>query len=135
MPNIKKATRCFSLSILLLCLTSAVFAQKQKKMEKKLRHVVIFAFKESASKQGVDSVIAAFKALPGQLPQVKKFEWGLNISKEHLDQGFTHCFVLTFHSDQDLADYAVSAPHKHFQAVLNPYLAKVFVVDFWTEPE
>ncbi len=131
----KKATRYLSLCLLLLCLSAAVFAQKSKKMEKKLRHVVIFAFKESASKAGVDSVIAAFRALPEQLPQVKKFEWGLNVSKEHLDQGFTHCFVLTFHSDKDLADYAVSAPHKHFQALLNPYLAKAFVVDFWTEPQ
>ena len=102
-------------------------------MEKELRHVVIFAFKESASKEGVDSVIAAFKALPGQLPLIKKFEWGLNISKEHLDQGFTHCFLLSFGSDKDLADYAVSAPHKHFQSVAGPYLAKVFVVDYWTE--
>jgi Stress responsive A/B Barrel Domain len=70
----------------------------------------------------------------GKVPQVKKFEWGINISQEHLDQGFTHCFTLIFTSEKDLADYAQNPAHKQFQAILKPIMEKVFVVDYRVEP-
>jgi hypothetical protein len=51
-----------------------------------------------------------------------------------LDQGFTHCFTLTFSSEKDLADYQQNPDHKAFQAVLKPHMDKVFVVDYFVEP-
>ena len=62
-------------------------------------------------------------------------EWGLNMSQEHLDQGFTHCFVLTFSSEKDLASYQVHPAHKAFQEVLKPHMDKVFVVDYFVTPK
>jgi hypothetical protein len=99
-----------------------------------LRHVVLFTFKPTSSKASVDSVVKAFNALYGSVPQVKNMEWGLNMSPEHLDQGFTHCFVLTFRSEKDLADYQQHPSHKAFQAILKPHMDKVFVVDYFVGP-
>jgi hypothetical protein len=65
------------------------------------------------------------------VPEVKNMEWGLNMSPEHLDQGFTHCFVLTFSSEKDLASYQVHPAHKAFQEVLKPHMDRVFVVDYF----
>ncbi|MEY4051281.1 MAG: hypothetical protein RIR64_266, partial [Bacteroidota bacterium] len=81
----------------LLVITSfAVFAQKEKKDKTQLRHVVLFTFKATSTKEEVANVTRTFNDLYGKVPEVKKMEWGLNMSPEHLDQGFTHCFVLTF---------------------------------------
>jgi hypothetical protein len=102
--------------------------------ERELRHVVLFTFKQTSSKASVDSVVKAFNALYGAVPQVKKMEWGLNMSPEHLDQGFTHCFVLTFASEKDLADYQQNPSHKAFQTILKPHMDKVFVVDYFVAP-
>jgi len=116
---------------LLVCTSFVVFAQKEKKDKTQLRHVVLFTFKATSTKEEVANVTRTFNDLYGKVPEVKKMEWGLNMSPEHLDQGFTHCFVLTFSSEKDLASYQVHPAHKAFQEVLKPHMDKVFVVDYF----
>jgi len=120
---------------LLLITSIAVFAQKEKKDKTQLRHVVLFTFKATSTKEEVANVTRTFNDLYGKVPEVKKMEWGLNMSPEHLDQGFTHCFVLTFSSEKDLASYQLHPAHKAFQEVLKPHMDRVFVVDYFVTPK
>ncbi|MDO8966747.1 MAG: Dabb family protein [Algoriphagus sp.] len=99
-----------------------------------LRHVVLFGFKESSSPEDIQSVIDAFKALPAQIKEIKGFEWGTNSSPEGLNQGLTHGFTLTFHSDADRDAYLPHPAHKAFGGIVGPHLDKVTVVDYWTKP-
>jgi hypothetical protein len=118
--------------LFILTLSFFSFHQLQAQTSKKeLKHVVLFTFKASSSKASVDSVVKAFNHLYGTVPQVKNMEWGLNMSPEHLDQGFTHCFSLTFSNEKDLADYQLHPAHKAFQTILKPHMDKVFVVDYF----
>ena len=48
----------------------------------KLRHVVLFKFKEGTTQSDIRKVEEAFKALPEKIPQIKGFEWGTNNSPE-----------------------------------------------------
>jgi hypothetical protein len=115
---------------------ASIFASAQKKAGKQsaYRHVVIFKFKESSSKQSVDSVVNAFVALKDKIPVIKSFEWGVNVSPEHFDQGFTHCFVVTFSNTADRDNiYQKHPAHKDFQKILGPHMDKVFVVDYKVE--
>ncbi len=120
---------------LFICTSFAVFAQKEKKEKTQLRHVVLFTFKATSTKDEVANVTRTFNDLYGKVPEIKKMEWGLNMSPEHLDQGFTHCFVLTFSSEKDLASYQLNPAHKAFQEVLKPHMDKVFVVDYFVTPK
>lgn len=113
--------------------SSSTFSQSNDKANKLLRHVVIFKFKDSSSTEDVKKVAETFAALYGKVPQVKTFEWGINNSPEHFNEGFTHCFMLTFSSEKDLADYQLNPAHIAFQAVLKPHMDKVFVVDYWVK--
>jgi len=122
------------LGIMMMSFSLAGMSQVSKSSERELRHVVLFTFKTTSSKEEIANVVKSFQGLYGTVPQVKKMEWGMNISPEHFDQGFTHCFVLTFSSEKDLADYQLNPAHKQFQAVLKPHMDKVFVVDYWAEP-
>src|SRR5262245_60788891 len=65
---------------------------------KTLRHVVFFKFKDTATPAQIKQVEDAFRALPSRISVIKEFEWGTNVSPENLNQGFTHCFFLTFSS-------------------------------------
>jgi hypothetical protein len=114
---------------------TVTMAQKPKKApEKLLRHVVIFKYKDSSSAADIDKVSTAFAKLKSQISVVKAFEWGVNKSPEHFDQGFTHCYVLTFASEKDRDEvYQVHPAHKAFQEVLKPHMDKVFVVDYWVQ--
>ena len=101
--------------------------------KKQLRHVVLFKFKESATAEDIAKIEKAFTALPDKIPQIKGYEWGTNNSPEGLDKGFTHCFFLTFNSEEDRAIYLPHPDHKAFGGLLGPYLEDVLVLDYWTE--
>ena len=79
----------------------------------------------------IATIEAAFAALPGKIPQIRDFEWGTNNSPEGLDKGFTHCFFLTFDSEEDRAIYLPHPDHKAFGAALGSSLEDVLVVDYW----
>jgi hypothetical protein len=124
-------TLCLAVSFVMI---GAMLATAQCKTESKvLRHVVLFKFKESATPEDVKKVEAAFADLPGKVPLIKGYEWGKNNSPENLNQGLTHCFLLTFSSEKDRDAYLVHPDHKAFGKTLGPYLDKVTVVDYWTE--
>lgn len=106
--------------------------ENSKKQDSVLRHVVLFKFKANTSKKDIEKVEAAFSALPSKIPQIVGYEWGINNSPEGLDKGFTHCFFLTFRSEEDRAIYLPHPDHKAFGSILTPYLEDATVVDYWT---
>jgi hypothetical protein len=99
-----------------------------------LRHAVFFKFKDESTDEQVQEVADAFAALPGKIPEIIDFQWGVNNSPEGIDDGFTHCFLLTFADDAGRAAYLPHAEHKAFGDVLRPHMDKVFVIDYWGTP-
>lgn len=100
---------------------------------RKLRHLVFFKFKEDAPEEGIKRVEEAFAALPSKIDAIESLEWGTNNSPESHDDGFTHCFTVTFATDAARSEYLPHPDHKAFVTVLRPVLDKVRVVDFWAE--
>ena len=97
-----------------------------------LRHVVLFKFKEGTTKAAIATVEESFNALPSKIKAIHSYEWGLNNSPEGLNKGFTHCYFLTFKTEEDRGIYLPHPDHKAFGAILTPYLEDVLVVDYWT---
>ena len=100
---------------------------------KQLRHVVLFKFKEGTAEADIKKVEAAFTALPSKIPAIKDYEWGTDNSPEGLAKGFTHCFFLTFDSEEGRAIYLPHPDHKAFGAILTPFLDDVLVLDYWVK--
>jgi hypothetical protein len=118
--------------IVLLAMTSFTTVQAQKKTDTKmLRHVVLFKFKDGTSAADVKKVEDAFSKLPSQIKEIAAYEWGTNNSPENLNQGFTHCFFVSFKSDSDRGVYLPHPAHLAFVEVLKPVLDKVLVIDYW----
>ncbi|MBP7429021.1 MAG: Dabb family protein [Candidatus Hydrogenedentes bacterium] len=98
-----------------------------------LRHVVLFKWKDGTPPATVNEIEQAFLALPGQIPQICALEWGTDMSVENLSQGFTHCFLVSFKSEDDRAVYLPHPAHKAFGELIGPHLDKVLVFDFWAQ--
>lgn len=105
--------------------------QVVKQPEAALRHVVLFKFRADTPSDTIRKIEKAFNALPGEIPEIRGFEWGINNSPEGADKGFTHCYLLTFSSEEDRATYLPHPKHKAFGALLSPWLEDVLVVDYW----
>jgi Stress responsive A/B Barrel Domain len=99
----------------------------------KLRHVVMFGWKPGTDAAELNKVVEAFCLLPGKISLIKGFEWGTNNSPEGLNQGLSHCFCLTFTSEQDRDAYLVHPAHKIFVDMPKQGLNKVTVLDYWVK--
>ena len=96
-----------------------------------LRHVVLFRFTDDTSTDEIRRIESAFCALPTKIGAVYDFEWGTDVSVEGLDQGFTHCFVVSFLSEEARAEYLPHPAHQQFIDLAKPRFADVLVVDYW----
>ena len=96
-----------------------------------LRHIVLLSFTETATPTRLQAIEQAFAALSPESAEIKGFEWGTDVSVEHLADGYTHCFLVTFASASDRDTYLVHPAHQAFAAGLQPHLAKALVIDYW----
>jgi len=120
----------FSFMLVLSMISITAMAQKTDD-QKLLRHVVLFKFTDGTSAADMKKVEDAFRALPTKIKEIKAFEWGTNNSPEQLNQGFTHCFLLSFGSEKDRDVYLPHPAHKAFGDILSPFIEKVLVIDYW----
>ncbi len=135
--------RCFGFSLVALLLgavlggsfQAAGDARAAAAPDRLLRHVVLFKFKAEVTSQQVDEVTRAFSALPGKIDTIHDFEWGTDVSVENKAEGFTHCFLVTFRSDEGRAAYLPHPAHQEFVKLVGPRLEKVLVVDYWARAE
>jgi quinol monooxygenase YgiN len=117
-------TLFITLAAFLLLMTAAPAADAP------YRHVVFFKFKDNAAPEQVQAIEKAFAELAKKVETVKGFEWGTNVSPEGLNDGFTHCFLVTFADKAGLEVYLPHPAHKEFVSQLKPLLDKVCVVDY-----
>ncbi len=96
-----------------------------------VRHVVLMAFKDGTSKETVEQIEANFRDLSDKIDVIHDFEWGTDISVENLQQGYTHCFLVTFANENDRDAYLPHPAHKEFVAFITPHLEKALVLDYW----
>ena len=122
------------ITTLILGLTlSASAAERAATSAAKLRHVVAFKFKQSATNEQIKQVEDAFRDLKKKIKEIQDYEWGTNVSKETRNKGCTHCFILTFKSESDRDTYIDHPAHKDFGKLVGPVLDDVFVIDFWAK--
>lgn len=129
-----------SFSLLVLCLSAGMITlmhtppatSKPQSGPRLLRHVVLLKFKDGVDDAQVQQVVRAFAELPGRIDEIHDFEWGREDSVEKLTKGFTHCFLVTFRSQEDLKAYLPHPAHQEFVKLLGPVMEDVLVVDYWT---
>jgi hypothetical protein len=127
----------FTLSLVTSCVHRTADAKRKtptaNKMTEQLRHVVLFKFKEASTSADIQKVEATFVALPSEIKEIKDFEWGINNSPEGLNKGFTHCFFVTFDSEEERSIYLPHPAHMAFVNSLSPHIEDVLVLDYWTK--
>jgi quinol monooxygenase YgiN len=98
--------------------------------EGEFRHVVLFKFKKEATPEQVKEIEKAFAELPKKIDTITGYEWGTSESVEGLNDGFTHCFFVTFKDKAGLEAYLPHPAHKEFGGKLKPLLEKALVFDY-----
>jgi hypothetical protein len=102
-------------------------------MAKILRHVVLFSFNDGTSEADIEDIRTTFANLKGQIDGILSIETGADVSNEGLQDGFTHCFQVTWPDEEARAVFQPHPAHKAFVDKVGPHVAKVVVIDYWTE--
>jgi hypothetical protein len=111
-------------------IASAAMAAPEAKNPTPYRHVVLFKFKDDATKAQITHIEKEFAALPKKINAITDYEWGTDVTPNNKAQGFTHCFIVTFKDKAGLDVYLPHADHQAFVKELLPILDKVLVIDF-----
>jgi hypothetical protein len=99
--------------------------------ERVLRHVILFEFKETTTKEQIKETERLFCEMARGVKEIKDFEWGDDVNGGRRAQGFTHCFVLTFANEAGRDRYMSHPAHGKLRAATKPYIKKMLVLDYW----
>lgn len=132
MYSIKKL-KYTCLFILIIGLISGFYLKVDGQKEKKLRHVVAFKFKPGITPEQMQKSTSDFLKLKTLVPQILEIEGGPDVNMAQKLGKYTHCFVVTVKSQPDLDTYGAHPNHKAFSKSVDPLLAEVMVIDYWTE--
>src|ERR1041384_3883512 len=119
--------------ISLLAISTVTFGLQK---EGRVRHIVVFKFKQGTTEDQIKQVTDAFRQLKDKIPGIVSFEHGVNNSPEKKNLGFTHVYLVTFENAQARDAYLPHPEHKKFGELLGKLgvFEDVFVVDFVPEP-
>ena len=76
-----------NLLLIVILLIGTFYSCNCEKQESKLRHVVLFDWKEGITQDEIDFVVEEFKALPSKIDVIQDFECGSDVSPEGLQKG------------------------------------------------
>lgn len=96
-----------------------------------LRHVVLFAYRDGTTDAESAEIARRFAALAEEIDGVVGFEQGPNVSSEVLNDGLTHCHLMSFESEAARDTYLPHSAHKAFVDFASRWIAKALVVDYW----
>jgi hypothetical protein len=94
-----------------------------------VKHIGFFEFKSDTSPDQIDQAFGVLAAMVGQVPGLLEVLHGPNSSEEGLDDGYTHCFLMTFDSPASRDGYLPHPVHEAAKAVVLPLLERVVVAD------
>ena len=95
-----------------------------------IRHLVLLRFKEDIPPVRLAQLEQDFAALPARIAGIRQLEWGVNVSAEGLDKGFTHGFFLSFDDEAGRDAYLPHPEHQALVGRMQPWLADALVIDY-----
>jgi hypothetical protein len=101
--------------------------------KKQLKHIVLFRFNDSANEAYLEQIHTQLMALQDTVDELQAIEGGTDVSTENLNDGFSHCYIMTFASIADKDSYLQHASFQAFGDLLKQNLEKIMVMDYWTE--
>jgi hypothetical protein len=98
-------------------------------------HFAFFKWKQTVSKQELDTLRRDFSALQSVIPEIRGFRWVYNNSTENLDKGFLEGIRVQFDNIEDRQRYLAHPSHVTFASsvvipLLEDGLESVLVFDY-----
>ncbi|KAJ4972489.1 hypothetical protein NE237_005663 [Protea cynaroides] len=91
-------------------------------------HIFLMDYKDGESPT-FDAVVEDFGNLAQVTTTMKDMIWGINVSEENKDEGYTHIFECNFGTEQEVIDYLASDAHQSMSSHMD-IMDKVYGFDY-----
>jgi hypothetical protein len=94
-----------------------------------IRHILLFTFREGASSDDIQTMLAEFSRFPERFPQMRDWQFGRNSSRR--DQHYEYAMTVHFQDRPALDAYLESIVHETFVAErFQPLVARRAIATF-----
>lgn len=95
-----------------------------------INHVVLFRWKPGTSQAKIDEIYRELEGLKRLIPGLQSFSGGPYSSREGMNQGYTHGFIMTFTDAPARDAYLPHQEHERVKAIIVPHLEHVVAFDW-----
>ena len=103
----------------------------EESISQSLRHIILVEFIDEMTYAQKDGFTSALLDLKDSMDVVEDIEWGENLLHQvDYGKGFTHLYMLTFHSLDDFIAYLYHPSLGSFHEIWMPYVKNVLAFDY-----
>lgn len=93
-----------------------------------IKHVVLFKFKANSSESRFSELEKQLKALPGLIPEIKSYEFGLDVMRS--GRSYDFALVSAFEDIESLKRYQTHPAHVEVLGIVNELFDQIAAADF-----
>lgn len=93
-----------------------------------IKHVVVMKFKKDAEDAGIRGFQKKLGALPGDIPEIKSYEFGPDIVRS--ERSYDFALVSVFEDIESLKKYQVHPRHQEVLKIIKDLCESIIVADF-----
>jgi hypothetical protein len=93
-----------------------------------IKHIVLLKFKKDAESEGIDGLENKLGALPGEIPEIKSYEFGRDVVRS--ERSYDFALVSVFEDTDSLKRYQVHSKHLEVLKAVKELCESVIVADF-----
>jgi hypothetical protein len=93
-----------------------------------IKHIVLLKFKKDARSEGIGDLENKLGALPGEIPEIKSYEFGRDVVRS--DRSYDFALVSVFEDTDSLKRYQVHPKHQEVLKTVKELCESVIVADF-----
>jgi quinol monooxygenase YgiN len=93
-----------------------------------IKHIVLLKFKKDAQEAGIGELENKLRALPGEIPEIKSYEFGRDIVRS--ERSYDFALVSVFEDTESLKRYQIHPRHQEVLKAVKELCASVIVADF-----
>jgi hypothetical protein len=105
-----------------------VTAPNPDERNKMIKHVVVMKFKKDAQESGIGELEKKLSALPGEISEIKSYEFGRDVIRS--ERSYDFALVSVFEDMESLKRYRIHPRHQEALKIVKELCESVIVADF-----
>ncbi|MBU1180680.1 MAG: Dabb family protein [Pseudomonadota bacterium] len=93
-----------------------------------IKHIVLLKFKKDAQAEGIVEIENKLGTLPGEIPEIKSYEFGRDVVRS--ERSYDFALISVFEDTESLKRYQIHPRHQEVLKTIKELCESIVVADF-----